>query len=82
LSVLSGLVDDAPVQPALSLDEALDALPPLELPLVVDDAETLASDSSVLELESPELVSPPETQVASPNANFLQPLTGEEPDKT
>jgi len=83
--VLAGLVEDAPDQPALSLEEAMEALPELELPLVPDDPVSLTVVPEVgaeLSPESPEEASTLEVQDASPDATFSNPLTGDEPEKT
>ncbi len=85
LSVLAGLVEESPDQPALSLEEAMEDLPELELPLVPDDAVSLTVVPEVgaeLSPESPEEASPLEVQDASPDATFFNPLTGDEPENT
>ena len=44
-SALSGLVDELPVQPSLSLEDAINALP-FEMPIVADSDDTGALDAS------------------------------------
>ena len=72
-SALSGLVDELPVQPSLSLEDAINALP-FEMPIVADSDDTGALDASVAH---PDHSDDPSLS-ANPDNHPDRPLHGEE----
>jgi len=72
-SALSGLVDELPVQPSLSLEDAINALP-FEMPIVADSDDTGALDASGAQ---PDHSDDPSLS-ANPDNHPDRPLHGEE----
>ena len=87
-SALSGLVDDLPVQPSLSLEDAISALP-FEMPIVADAPEPVAHEPAVdvaeihdaahVAAESSSFSSPQDT-LGVPSDHSDDPLLSANPD--